>query len=272
MLQLSQSKISTWKTCERKFQLRYVDRHDWPEPPNSADSSAAMEQGEIFHMLAAQSYSLEDSFRFDAAELDSPIDAWWQAFQQDRPVPNQGVQQRVESTLTATLTDQIKLVGRLDLLFANEQKLEIFDWKTGRPRTHADLKQDWQTRIYLALLYQSRELLGNESIPAEQLSITYWYTRDPQKSVKISYSDEWHIENWAELNKLADQMGKRISSEDGAWPLTSNLKACNHCPFNVLCDREPDLEDQSDLVILSAILNEDELEPFAPEIEIHPDM
>ncbi len=270
MLQLSQSKISTWETCQRKFQLRYIDRSDWPEPPHSADISAVMEQGEIFHMLAAQSYNLGDLFQFDAAELASPIDVWWQAFQQHRPIPKKGVQHRVESTLSATLTDQIKLVGRLDLLFLSEDRLEIFDWKTGKPRTHGDLKQDWQTRIYLALLYQSRALLGNESLSAEQLSITYWYTRDPQKSVKISYSEAWHAENWAELNALASQMGDRINSDQLNWPLTPHLKACSRCPFNILCGREPEEEVTEEPAF--EILADDERIPAAPEIVIHPDI
>lgn len=266
MLQLSQTKIGTWQACKRKFQLRYVTGHEWPQPPFPADASAVIEQGEIFHMLAAQSYLLGDGFAFDPADLEPPVDQWWEAFQTGRPMPKKGQTVRVESTLTASLSQQIKLIGRLDLLFIGENGLEIFDWKTGNPRRETDLRLDWQTRIYLALLYQSRAILGADGVSADQLSITYWYPRDPQKSVKISYDEAWHATNWAEMSTLSAQIETDLEQSQQPWPLTNNLKLCSNCGFNVICGREPgpstEIEPQ----------DEDASSEQSPEIEVHPDL
>ncbi len=263
MIQLSQTKITTWQQCERKFQLRYIARQGWPEPPFALDLAAVMEQGEAFHMLAAQSYLMGDGFAFDPADLEEPVAGWWRNFIDNRPIPKKGQTARVEATLTANLTDKIKLVGRLDVLFLGKNKLEVFDWKTGKPRRESDLKADWQTRIYLALLYQSRQILGAPELAAEDVSITYWYPREPKKSVTIRYSEAWHAENWAELLKLAQQMEAKLERPDEVWPLTTHLATCGRCPFNAICGRKPEAEPES---------TGEEAIDSVPELSIHPDL
>ncbi len=265
MIQLSQSKINTWQQCQRKFQLRYVAGQGWPEPPFAAETTSVMEQGELFHSLAAQSYLLGDSFVFDPADLEEPVAEWWSRFSIEKPQPKKGQRVRVEATLTANVTAKIKLVGRLDLLMVGDNRLEIFDWKTGRPRRESDLRNDWQTRIYLALLYQSRQILDVAGIEAEALSITYWYPREPQKSVTIRYSEAWHAENWAELLQLAGEIESRLEQPESVWPLTSQLATCGRCPFNAICGREPEAEPEEEAA-------EEESAELVPELTIHPDL
>lgn len=263
MIQLSQTRITTWQQCQRKFQLRYVAKQGWPEPPFATDLAAVMEQGEVFHMLAAQSYLMRDSFAFDPADLEEPVASWWSNFVEERPIPKKGQTARVEATLTANLTGKIKLVGRIDLLFLGDNRLEIFDWKTGKPRRESDLKADWQTRIYLALLYQSRQILGVPELAAEDVSMTYWYPREPKKSVTIRYSESWHAENWAELLELAKQMEAKLEQPEAVWPLTTNLATCGRCPFNAICGRKPEAEPES--------IVEEVVDPLT-ELTVHPDL
>lgn len=262
MIQLTQSKIVTWQRCKRCFQLQYVDGNDWPKEPISADLSAVMEQGEIFHMLAAQSYLLEDSFAFDSAELEDPIGRWWEQFQTQKPQPKQGQKVRIESTLTAGITPHVKLLGRLDLLFLGGDELAIFDWKTGKSRSENDLKSDWQTRIYLALLAQSRPILGLESLPFKALSITYWYPRDPQNPVKIQYDEAWHETNWGELLKIATEIENQLRSAQESPTFASRLPGCNRCMPQAASSGESKEAPQTA-----------EDEPFAlAEFEVHPDL
>lgn len=241
MIQLSQSKIAIWQTCERKFQLRYVEKNEWPIEPFAEESTKAMEAGEIFHMLAAQKILLGSQFEAPLNRLEAPLDSWWGNFENSvaKLMPRPSKSFRVETSLAAQVNSQVKLFGRIDLLVAEDYTLEIFDWKTGRPRSQPDLEQDWQTRIYMALLYQSRQALCGSNISAEQLSMTYWYAQDPERSVKIRFDEAWHVQNWVELVGLAGKISDRASSSATIWPLTNDLNACGRCSFNALCGREP---------------------------------
>jgi len=242
MLQLSQSKIDSWTTCERQFQLRYVERSEWPAAPYSAESIAAMGLGEAFHMLVAQRILLGPLFVAPSG-MEPLLQKWWDDFLQQgllQRFDQQSISKgRVETSLAVQINEHIKLIGRVDLLWIGKGSIELFDWKTGRSRTKLDLEHDWQTRIYMALLYQLRHVLFDGEITAEQISMTYWYVREPKQSVKMSFDEAWHQQNWADLVTLAEQIENRLN-DDGRtlWPLTPDHKACGRCLFNALCGRE----------------------------------
>lgn len=274
MIQLSQSKLSTWRTCERKFQLSYVEHSEWPVEPMAHQATEALEMGATFHMLVAQRILLGDQFEMVSLPLEAPLKDWWEAFLAKGPVAKMSstaATYRVESALSTQINSEIKLFGRIDLLIAAKNSIEIFDWKTGRPRTKADLEQDWQTRIYMALLYKSCQTICGEKIAADQISMTYWYVRQPEKSVRISCTDEWHAKNWEEIRTFAEQITSRIHSGCLIWPLTADLAECGRCTFNAICGREP----ATDKFVpdLQNEINEDEISEGRPaEFDIHPDI
>ncbi|MFK7801733.1 MAG: PD-(D/E)XK nuclease family protein [Anaerolineae bacterium] len=273
MIQLSQSKLAVWQTCKRKFQLRYVEKSEWPLEPFAEESTQAMEMGEMFHMLVAQHMMLGSEFAVSTDQLGPPLNSWWLNFLETIPTLvsiRSADRFRVETSLAAPINEQFKLFGRIDLLVTNEDSIEIFDWKTGRPRSKIDLEEDWQTRIYLALLYQSRLSLGL-NIAADQLSMTYWYAREPKNSVKIFFNEDWHKKNWDELVAVANKISDQLDSNQTIWSLTDDKNVCGRCAFSALCGREPanQLNDSADFEELEI----EELSDFElADTVVHPDI
>lgn len=239
MVRLTQAKINTWLTCKRRFQLQYFDCFKWPREPYQAGAVDAMEAGEIFHMLVAVYLNMGGDFSVDDFVLEPQIQTWWEAFLAFEPVKTTSdTLLKVESSFEVALNDALSINGRVDCLRLTQDSIEIFDWKTGRPRSKSDLENDWQTRLYLALIAESRGYLGKADLPLDQISITYWYPREPEKSVKINYSEQWHAENWGYLRLLGELISAELQVEHEIWPLTSNLSSCTKCAYSPICGRE----------------------------------
>ena len=273
MIYFSQSKIDSWQTCERQFQLRYISKNGWPESPHQADSVDAMALGELFHSLVAQKILIGEKFTLPDFSSDPVIKSWWANFESFGPKLKAEDHFRIESKLTATLNDQVKLTGRIDLLVHNDRALKIYDWKTGRPRSKSELQQDWQTRIYMALLYTSRSTICGKIVSPKNISMTYWYARDPQQSVTLCFDEDWHEENLQEIVELGNQVLNRLSGELNIWPLTTNLDSCGRCSFNTLCGREPVSGEESALANHLEEIDPDILEnSLHLELDIHPDL
>ncbi len=129
------------------------------------------------------------------------------------------------------------LTGRFDLLIAGEDGLHIYDWKTGiRPPALAALRDDLQTRVYLALAAEGAPALWGDVRP-EAIHLTYWYASDPPAMRSLTYDDDWHHENWSGLLKLVDQIAAHLESGDDL-PLTDDLAHCRRCLYQVYCGRQ----------------------------------
>lgn len=249
---LSRNKLNVFAACQRQFQLRYVSRLAWPNAPIPANIETAWQKGAIFHRL------LEHHFLGMPTHLppdaDSDVAAWWRTFQTQPPNLPHG-KLFPEFSLTVPI-GQHAIFGRFDLLITNPTEAHIFDWKTERtPRTATELREDWQTRLYLAMLIEGSEALGHAYAP-EQVAITYWFARDPKQSVTIRYNSAEHTKTLAELTTTTTQLDRRLVAADAVWPLTENLTTCARCGFRSYCDRnEP-----------PAPLNEYDLEPLREEL------
>lgn len=239
-LTLSRSRLETFLACQRRFQLRYLRRLPWPPQPLSADTEETLARGQQFHQL------LERHFLGMAVEPgligDERVRHWWDLFQRsglnlpegrpfhERPLP--------ELTLTIPVGAHL-LVGRFDLLILGTQDgqpfAHLFDWKTGRPRREADLRRDWQTRLYLAMLAEGGQALL-EDVSPEAITITYWYAAAPDEPRTIRYDAAWHAQNWAEIQALAAQIDAQLSANE--WPLTTDWILCRDCAYQVYCGRQ----------------------------------
>lgn len=269
MLHISQSKISSWVTCERQFQLRYIEKNSWPKRPDPAESVEAMARGELFHALAAQKFTLGERFHPPDFSSKPTLSKWWGDFETFAPRLQAADHYRVESSLAASISSQVQLFGRIDLLIYNNNTLKLFDWKTGRPRSKTELEQDWQTRIYMALLYMSRQTICSEDISPEHISMTYWYARDPNESVTLRFDEAWHAKNQQEMVDIADQITNRLNGALITWPLTTDLSPCGRCSFNSLCGRE--LASNYEPSLTDDIDQPDEEDQLI-ELDIHPDL
>jgi hypothetical protein len=282
-LTLSQSKLTTFLTCQRRFYLRYWARLPWPEPPLPAEQEEALSLGHQFHQL------LERHF------LGLPVEAtlgesgrlrhWWSQFQSHPPDLPPG-KQLPEVSLTVPLVSIIGdrysvigdrsplLSGRFDLVVLGETErgqpaVHIYDWKTGRPQPLAELRQSWQTRLYLALVVEGGGVLfsvtsGQNSVNSEKLivksgrlapeavQLTYWYVNAPDEPRTIGYSQAAHEQNWIELTAVASQIMAGIDAEkavfphhplptglpDTFWPKTDDRSHCAHCVYQAYCGRQ----------------------------------
>lgn len=229
-LLLSRYKLDTFLTCQRRFHLRFQRRLPWPNRPLGDRWAEVREQGEQFHRL------LERHF------LGLPIVAeaipnvavrrWWSLFQNHVILPEGAAYP--ERSLTVPIEGHV-LNGRFDLLMLSPATAHIFDWKTGQPRNEAELRQDWQTRLYLAMLAEGSAALG-QTLQPEQIAITYWYVNDPEVPRTIRYHQTWHSQNWADIQAVVSQVNAALAVD--TWPLTDEWANCRHCAYQSYCGRQ----------------------------------
>jgi MoaA/NifB/PqqE/SkfB family radical SAM enzyme len=164
---------------------------------------------------------------------DSTVRGWWWSFQNSNLSWPNG-RTRPELTLTIPVGEHL-LNGRFDLLITDNQNAHIFDWKTGKPRPVGHLRHDWQTRLYLAMIAESGDALGQRYVP-DDIAITYWYVAEPDEPRTIHYSQSWHEQNWGEIWQLVDQIEAELVQD--SWPLTEDWNHCRVCAYQAYCGRQ----------------------------------
>ena len=272
-LTLSQYKLATFLTCQRRFQLRYLRRLPWPATPLPERTEQALQQGQDFHQLLERHFL---GLTIAPGTIpDRQVQQWWQAFVAHSPV--QALPDNAhflpETGLTVPLGNHL-LYGRFDLLVIgedgqNQPFAHIFDWKTGRPATLDELNGRWQTRLYLALLAEGGSAFWPQNIQLapEQISLTYWYVQAADIPMTIRYSAADHQANWAELQQIAAHIDDAVNAGD--WPLTDDWQSCRSCAYQAFCGRQgvgtavPELDAQ-DETEESPALDEQLLTPERP--------
>ncbi|MBK8987477.1 MAG: PD-(D/E)XK nuclease family protein [Chloroflexi bacterium] len=239
-LLLSQGKLAAFLTCQRRFYLRSLRHLPWPDTPLGDDSEESLVRGQQFHLVMERHF-----LGLAASPTDVPdgrIQQWWRAFQNHPPAVPPG-NRLPEHRLTVPIGRHL-LLGRFDLLVVGKAQADgrpfahIYDWKTGHPRRERDLRQDWQTRLYLALLAEGGAALGGNGrspSPAD-VAITYWYAAEPDAPRTIAYSAAWHAQNWADIQAIVAQIDTALTQDN--WPLTDDWAACRQCAYQVYCGRQ----------------------------------
>jgi hypothetical protein len=236
-LLLSRSKLQTFLDCPRRFQLRYLKRLPWPDAPDDPQAAETMTRGQQFHLLLERHFLGLDIPLSSVG--DTAVSAWFQTFIQHNPVRQNG-RFLPEHRLTVPIGNHL-LLGRFDLLVIGEQNgapfAHVYDWKTGQPRSERALRQDWQTRLYLALLAEGGGALwsGRALLP-ENVALTYWYVTEPDAPRHFTYSQAEHRQNWADIQAIVAQIDACLTAE--TWPLTGDLAQCRRCAYQVYCGRQ----------------------------------
>lgn len=236
MHRLSRSGLETFLRCQRRFQLKHLQKLPWPAPPEGEDLNRHLQNGALFHQFVAQ-YYLGSRLEFlDVELLPIEVKRWWDAFLKHPPrVPEDGLI-LVETTFTVPV-NRWQLVGRIDLLVQSSEGIHIYDWKTGASRSESDLLNDWQTRLYMLLLWEGYSALGLNALPAGQLAMTYWFARDPGQPITLRADEEWQKSNRESIVQIIDQINARLEDPAKVWPLTDDLRECAVCPFRNYCGR-----------------------------------
>lgn len=238
-LTLSRGKLTTFLTCQRRFQLRHVTRLPWPDPPVSDETAAALLRGSLFHQMVERHFlGMPD---FVPEDTEANVLRWWETFRREPPRLLDGGR-FPEASMTVAV-GEMHLFGRFDLLITNDTAAHIYDWKTERlPRSEWKLREDWQTRLYLALIVEGADALGHTYRP-DEVAITYWFAEAPEQSVTIRYTTEWHRQNWAEIKATVGRIKRRLAAVDAIWPLTDDLHVCGSCHYRAYCGREMVVEE-----------------------------
>lgn len=235
---LSRPKLAAFLACQRRFQLRYQEQLAWPLPPLDDQGETARLRGERFHQLLHRHF-LELPITDEMVE-DETVGRWWKTFKQQGPALPNGRSRSHRAFPELSLTVPIGghlLTGRFDLLILGDEAVHIYDWKTdARPRSEAELINDLQTRLYLALAVEGSAALG-QPVDPDQLSLTYWYVNDPAAAVTISYSQAAHRDNWAALLAIVQEIDEQLSTQ-AVLPLTDDLGECARCAYQIYCGRQ----------------------------------
>ncbi len=237
-LLLDRSALAAFEICPRRFQLRYLTKLPWPASPLDRSQSQAVERGRQFHRLIERHFL---GLPIQAADIaDEVVRDWWRRFTQSALAIPAG-DQWPEHRLTIPAGDNF-LTGRFDLLVLGERDgepfVQIFDWKTSRPRSTTNLEKEWQTRLYMALAAESGTVLstGREPLSADRVSLTYWYAGEADQPREVNYSKAKHRENWSQIQALVTKIDAQ--DPDEIWPLTEDWRQCRTCSYQTYCGRQ----------------------------------
>lgn len=197
---ITQSHLRLLDSEPHRFSRLYSDGL---ELPTVARNSAAIERGRQFHqLLHQQSLGLPIASLIDG---DPDLKRYFQAFQ-TCPPPLLDGKQFAEYPLALPWGD-VQLYGIVDLLIEADDRAQIVDWKTyWRSRSLEELVNDWQTRLYLFLLTETR------GYTPEQVSMLYWFAEDPHHCLEIFYTSKAHRKTQANLAQLLDALAQWLQS------------------------------------------------------------
>ncbi len=130
-LTLSRAMLDSFRICQRRFQLRYLEAVPWPALSLEPEAEKARDLGSRFHQMLNRHFLCLPVTA--GADIEPELDRWWKLFLERQPSLPDG-RRYPELTLTIPVAGHF-VVGRLDLLIIADGQAHIFDWKTSaRPR------------------------------------------------------------------------------------------------------------------------------------------
>jgi CRISPR/Cas system-associated exonuclease Cas4 (RecB family) len=231
-LYLSQSALSIFNNCRRRFRYRYLDGLYWPaEWGMNEEVKDDLKQGRQFHLLAERYYS--QTLGETVLSSNELLQSWLnrlKSFARAENVVSAEQELRYQK-------DNLKLLAKYDLLKYNKslKKFIIFDWKTDKKSLYEkDIENSMQSRFYLYLLFET----GYDYFAAEyelenMPELIYWNPRYPKQKIRIEYNNEEFKKDKSYFKKLIN----KILNED-KFPLTEELNKCQFCEYRPICRGE----------------------------------
>ena len=236
-IRFSQASLQDFHDCRRRFELRYIDRLDWPalESEPALEHEAQMRLGAQFHRLVQQHLLGLDPARIGASIRDPLLRGWWQNYL-DHPIPDLPALRRPEYVLTAPVAGH-RLLAKFDLLAVDPgERAVIVDWKTSpRPQGRRWLAERLQTLVYRFIAVEATaHLNGGVPFKPEQVSLVYWFAGDPESAEVFEYTSAEHD---LARERLAGVITEIAGLESGGFPLTDDFRTCRFCVYRSLCGR-----------------------------------
>ncbi len=249
--QFSQGSLQDYVDCPRRFQLRYVQRVAWPaikaEP--ALENERHLQQGAAFHRLIHQHVLGIAPERLSSMVTGEALRRWWYNYLESGPVDlpaggGYGNPPYSEVVLSAPVghgqeTDPGtgRLVARYDLIAVDVgRRAVIVDWKTSRRRPPRKwLAERLQTRVYLYLLVRAGfHLNGSQPFEPEQVEMVYWFANFPATPERFAYDTARYEADEVYLISLIEEI---TGLAEKKFPLTTQERHCNYCPYRSLCRR-----------------------------------
>lgn len=230
----SQSSLQDYSDCPRRFDLRYIQRMQWPavESEPVLENEHRQQEGQLFHRLVQQHLIGIPEAKLTPLAGSADLRLWWENYL-GTDLGLEGMTKYTELSLSAPIAG-FRLVAKCDLVAAGADKFVIVDWKTYHKRP----RNDWmaarlQTRVYRAMLVNAgKHLNGGNPIQPEQVEMVYWYASQPHEPARFPYTTAQYTRDWAVLEKLIGEIAGVVE-----FPLTSDLNACKFCVYRSFCDR-----------------------------------
>lgn len=233
--QFSQSSLQDYVDCARRFELRYLQRVQYPaaEAEPIIEHERHMEMGELFHQLVHQHLIGLPEEKLTDAIQDKTVQRWWQNYLR-YGLDGLPDERRPEIKLF-TAIGRHRLVAQYDLLaFAPGDTFVIVDWKTASKRPTRDrLLQRLQTIVYRYVLVEAGAYLnGGVPIEPEQVEMVYWFPEYPLQPEPFSYDQAQHQAAYDTISLLVREIAAR-----SVFELTQNTMHCRFCTYRSLCER-----------------------------------
>lgn len=260
----SQSSLQDYVDCPRRFQLRYIEKLNWPavETEPVLENERRQQEGQLFHRLVQQ-HILGLPVEILSKRANSPdLARWWENYlNSDFDLTNHTC--LTELTLSAVIGEN-RLIAKYDLVTVRPDGTAlIIDWKTYHKRP----RNEWmvarlQTRVYRSLLVFAGVYL-NKGIPfeADKVQMTYWYPEYPTEPARFPYNTNQYKRDWDAITSLISEIRNHQH-----FHLTEDEKKCAYCPYRSYCNRGVKAGNSEDITEEDVTLAEINLEQVA-EIE-----
>ncbi len=117
----------------------------------------------------------------------------------------------------------VKIFGRYDLVVEAENRIQVHDWKTGKPSKD----DEFQARLYF---FSARQKYRTESTSELSLHLQYLNGDNGAQRVSYEFSDDVYIDLVTEISEVKGAI--EATTHFSAIP----SKLCHWCPFNPLCE------------------------------------
>ncbi|HEY59079.1 MAG TPA: PD-(D/E)XK nuclease family protein [Anaerolineae bacterium] len=264
----SQNNLQDFLDCERRFELRYLLKQDWPAVESNPylAHEQRIELGKQFHQLIHQHQSGIDAVDLEKHIQNPDLLHWWKNYL--AYLPEDIPEKQYAEIILAIPFCEYRMIAKYDLLAIEEdQRAIILDWKTtslSRRPNGRYLHHRIQTKVYPFIFSKAGSILNNGNAWAPyQISMVYWFPNFPHQPENISYSE-------AQLSKdqdfLTGLIGKIVSRDAGAFQLTRNQQFCKYCVYRSLCERgikAGNLDDQEEFDSATNSFDLDQIEEIA---------
>ncbi|MEA5578240.1 PD-(D/E)XK nuclease family protein [Anabaena sp. UHCC 0451] len=240
LFRLSQGHLNLLAACPRKFQHNYLEKLTTPTDPKQEETQIL---GSRFHLLMQQremGLPINSFLEGDKEDKElKTLKTWMTDFSQAAPeilTPDINEQTFRDSEHYRTLQIQDYLITVIyDLLIADQEKADIFDWKTyPQPPDKRYLAKNWQTRLYMYVLAETSEYLP------KNISMTYWFvqSKDQPKNIQFKYDTRKHKQTGQELKQILSNLTKWFEEYHQNQPFPQEpavKKSCEYCQYAVRC-------------------------------------